>query len=161
MNDKANEIFELLTPIVQSMGLELLGIELLPGADGALLRLYIDVLKENRENGAVTIEDCEKVSHEVSAQLDVTDPIQGHYTLEVSSPGVDRPLFTVEQFADYCGSSVKVTLRVPQNGRRRLQGEILKVEDQTIVLSVNDEEIAVALTNIDKARLIPDWAAMG
>src|SRR5690606_18611694 len=116
MTDKANEIAALLAPTVQSLGLELLGAEYLPSPGGAVLRLYIDVAAD--ESRTVGIEDCEAVSREVSAQLDVADPISGHYTLEVSSPGVDRPLFTPAQFAQFIGQDAKATLKLPQDGRR-------------------------------------------
>ena len=99
MTDKASEIAALLVPTVQSLGLELLGAEYLPAPGGATLRLYIDVPADLAEARTVGIEDCEAVSREVSAQLDVADPISGHYTLEVSSPGVDRPLLSPAQFS--------------------------------------------------------------
>jgi ribosome maturation factor RimP len=159
MTDKAQDIVALLAPTVGSLGLELLGAEYLPSPGGAMLRLYIDVpAGEERQVG---IEDCEAVSREVSAQLDVADPISGHYTLEVSSPGVDRPLFTPAQFERFRGEQAKVGLKLPQDGRRRLQGRIERVEGGTIVLGVDGAEIAVAADNIDKARLVPDWAALG
>ena len=110
MTDKASEITTLLVPTVHSLGLELLGAEYLPAPGGALLRLYIDVPAGTADARTVGIEDCEAVSREVSAQLDVADPISGHYTLEVSSPGVDRPLFTPAQFARFLGETDKVTL---------------------------------------------------
>ena len=159
MNAKANEISALLAPTVGSLGLELLGVEYLPAPGGAVLRLYID-LPEGAER-QVGIEDCEAVSREVSAQLDVEDPISGHYTLEVSSPGVDRPLFTAAQFARFAGDEVKLGLKLPQDGRRKLQGRILRVQGDDIVLLVDGVESTVAMENIDKARLVPDWAALG
>ncbi len=159
MNAKANEISALLAPTVGSLGLELLGVEYLPAPGGAVLRLYID-LPEGAER-QVGIEDCEAVSREVSAQLDVEDPISGHYTLEVSSPGVDRPLFTPAQFARFAGEEVKLGLKLPQDGRRKLQGRILRVHGDDIVLQVDGAESTVAMENIDKARLVPDWAALG
>ncbi|MDR1075815.1 MAG: ribosome maturation factor RimP [Xanthomonadaceae bacterium] len=161
MNDKANEIAELLAPTVQAVGLDLLGIEYLPGASGALLRLYIDVPEAERGERAVSIEDCETVSHEVSAQLDVADPITGHYTLEVSSPGVDRPLFTLAQFSAFIGFQVRVTLQLPREGRRRFQGVILRVEKAAIVLRADGQDVELAFDNIEKARLVPDWEALG
>ncbi len=159
MNAKANEISALLAPTVGSLGLELLGVEYLPAPGGAVLRLYID-LPEGAER-QVGIEDCEAVSREVSAQLDVEDPISGHYTLEVSSPGVDRPLFTPAQFARFAGEEVKLGLKLPQDGRRKLQGRILRVHGDDIVLQVDGAESTLAMENIDKARLVPDWAALG
>ena len=110
MADKATTITELLAPPVEALGLELLGIEYLPMPGGSLLRLYID--RPGAEAGAemdgegVTVDDCEAVSREVSAQLDVEDPISGNYTLEVSSPGLDRPLFTPAHFERFTGEVV-------------------------------------------------------
>lgn len=113
----------------------------------------------------VGIEDCESVSREVSAVLDVEDPISGHYTLEVSSPGVDRPLFTPAQFARFVGQEAKVALKLPQDGRRRLQGRIVSVEGETIAFELDAKpepvRFAVDFDNIEKARLVPDWAALG
>src|SRR5690606_29541562 len=144
-----------------AMGLELLGIEYLPAPGGAVVRLYIDVPEAEAGERAVGIEDCEAVSREVSAQLDVEDPISGNYTLEVSSPGLDRPLFGAAQFARFAGESAKVALKLPQDGRRRLQGRILRVDAGTIVFDVDGAEFAVDAANVDKARLVPDWAALG
>jgi ribosome maturation factor RimP len=159
MTDKAQEIAALLAPTIGSLGLELLGVEYLPAPGGAVLRLYIDTPEGDER--AVGIEDCEATSREVSAQLDVADPISGNYTLEVSSPGVDRPLFTAAQFARFQGENAKVVLKLPMDGRRRLQGAILRIEGGTIVFDVDASEFAVAIDNIEKARLVPDWVALG
>ncbi|KGM57210.1 ribosome maturation protein RimP [Lysobacter arseniciresistens ZS79] len=167
MTDKATEISRLLAPTVESLGLELLGIEYLPAPGGAVVRLYIDVPAETAGEGdgeeprAVGIEDCEAVSREVSAQLDVEDPISGNYTLEVSSPGLDRPLFTLAHFQRFVGETAKVTLKLPQDGRRRLTGTIARIEGGDIVFLVDGAEFTAAFDNIDKARLVPDWAALG
>lgn len=171
MADKSQEIAALLAPTVDALGLELLGVDYLPAPGGAVLRLYIDIPFEDAAAEAagegdepprtVGIEDCEAVSREVSAQLDVADPISGHYTLEVSSPGVDRPLFTPAQFARWEGQVAKVGLKLPQDGRRRLQGEIVRADEQAVVLKVDGAEVSVSPDNIDKARLVPDWAALG
>lgn len=165
MADKATQIAQLLAPTVEALGVELVGVEYLPAPGGATLRLYIDVPGGEGER-SVTIDDCESVSREVSAQLDVEDPISGHYTLEVSSPGVDRPLFTAGQFARFVGEEAKVTLKLPQDGRRRLQGRILKVEEETVHVQVEGpggvpQEIAFGMGNVEKARLVPDWVALG
>jgi len=125
------------------------------------LRLYIDVAASAEEGRVVGIEDCEAVSREVSAQLDVEDPISGHYTLEVSSPGLDRPLFTAAQFARFVGEEAKVSLRVPQEGRRRLKGRIAAVAGDAVTLTVDGAELVVQMDNIDKAKLVPDWEALG
>lgn len=161
MTDKADDIAALLSPTVAAMGLELLGVEYLPAPGGTTVRLYIDVPVDEAGERQVGIEDCEAVSREVSAQLDVADPITGNYTLEVSSPGLDRPLFDGAQFARFIGESAKVTLKLPQDGRRRLQGAILRVERDCVVFAVDGSEFAVDVANIDKARLVPDWVALG
>jgi ribosome maturation factor RimP len=164
VTDKATEIAALLAPTVESLGLELLGVEYLPAPGGALLRLYIDIPAGDAngdEPRAVGIEDCEAVSREVSAQLDVEDPISGNYTLEVSSPGIDRPLFTLAHFQQFTGETAKVTLKLPQDGRRRLTGTIVRIEGGDITFLVDGAEFTAAFDNIDKARLVPDWAALG
>jgi len=163
MTDKATDIAKLLAPTIASLDLELLGAEYLPAPGSALLRLYIDVpaVAEGAEPRAVTIEDCEAVSREVSAQLDVEDPISGNYTLEVSSPGVDRPLFAPAQFARFLGERAKVGLKLPQDGRRRVQGVIAAVDGDRIIFDIDGTPFEVGFDNIDKARLMPDWVAMG
>lgn len=161
MSDKANQIADLLAPTVQALGLELMGVEYLPAPGGATLRLYIDVVEAERETRTVNIDDCEAVSREVSAQMDVEDPISGNYTLEVSSPGVDRPLFTAAQFARFAGESAKVVLKLPQDGRRRFQGAIVRVEGDSLVFDVDGQTVVVDHGNVEKARLMPDWVALG
>jgi ribosome maturation factor RimP len=159
--DKAGEIAALLAPTVRALGLDLLGAEYLPAPGGAVLRLYIDVPEREAAERSVGIEDCERVSREVSARLDVADPISGHYTLEVSSPGLERPLFGAAQFARFAGETAKVALKLPQDGRRRLQGTILRVDGEVVAFAVDGNEVLVAADNIDKAKLVPDWAALG
>lgn len=157
MSGKALELMALLEPTVNGVGLELLGIEFSPSAGSALLRIYIDA-----PGRPVGIEDCETASREISAALDVNDPIATQYTLEVSSPGIDRPLFTAAHFAAQLGETVKVALNLPQDGRRRLQGRVRAVtEDGGVVLDVDGREFSVAIGNIDKARLVPDLIALG
>jgi len=156
MSGKAEEIQNLLSPTVKSLGLELLGVEFVPSTGSALLRLYIDV-----EGRHVGIEDCESVSREISALLDLNDPISSEYTLEVSSPGIDRPLFTIAQFARFIGEQAKISLRLPQDGRRRLHGRILRAGDDSVVIAEEKGEYTVASDNIEKARLVPDLVALG
>lgn len=156
MSSKSRELVELLAPVVESIGLELLGIEYAPSSTRALLRIYIDVAGRQ-----VGIEDCEAVSREVSALLDVEDPISTEYTLEVSSPGIDRPLFTPAHFQRFLGEEVKVSLRLPQDGRRRLHGRITKVDGDMITIAEEKGEYLVAHENIEKARLVPDLVALG
>ena len=163
MSDKATEIANLLGPTVEALGLELLGVEYLPAPGSSTLRLYIDVPLAEQPERIINVDDCERVSREVSGQLDVEDPISGNYTLEVSSPGVDRPLFTLEQFARHQGESAKVTLKLAQDGRRRLQGQIVGVnaDKGTVTFLVDNRELEASFDNIDKARIMPDWAALG
>jgi ribosome maturation factor RimP len=145
---------DLIAPAVAALGYECLGIDYSPSRGSSLLRIYID-----RPEGIV-VEDCEAVSREVEALLDVNDPIAGHYTLEVSSPGVDRPLFTPGQFARFVGENAAVTLLAPVEGRRRLQGAIRAVDGERIVLEVDGAEIAIEHGDVQKARLVPDWAKL-
>ncbi|MEJ7745623.1 MAG: ribosome maturation factor RimP [Luteimonas sp.] len=159
--DKAQHIADLLTPTIASLGLELLGIDYLSTPGSAVLRLYIDVPADAGEGRHVGIEHCEAVSREVSAQLDVEDPISSNYTLEVSSPGLDRPLFTLPQFARFIGETAKVTMKLPQDGRRRLQGAIARVDDASVVFNVDGNDVQIAFDNIERAKLVPDWAALG
>ncbi|MFS8374381.1 ribosome maturation factor RimP [Xanthomonas campestris] len=163
MSEKATEIANLLGPTVESLGLELLGVEYLPAPGGATLRLYIDVPLAEQPDRIINVDDCERVSREVSAQLDVEDPISGNYTLEVSSPGVDRPLFTLDQFARHVGESAKIVLKLAQDGRRRFQGPIVRIDTEAaaVVFSVDGKDVQIGFDNIDKARILPDWVALG
>jgi ribosome maturation factor RimP len=156
MTGKAEEIRDMLAPTVQALGLELLGVEYAPSVGNAMLRLYIDA-----EGRSVGIEDCESVSREISALLDVNDPIASEYTLEVSSPGIDRPLFGAAQFARFLGEQAKLSLRVPMEGRRRLQGRIARVEGDRVTIAEEKGEFTVAEANIEKAKLVPDFVALG
>ena len=148
MKNAAEQIAELIAPTVEALGLELWGIELQQQGKYSLLRIYI----ENREDG-VGIEDCEKVSRQVSALLDVEEPISGEYTLEVSSPGMDRPLFTAEQFGLYVGETVNIRLRTAMQGRRKFKGVIERVNEGVVDLLVDGESVAIQLTDLDKANI--------
>ena len=148
MNISEVLITELIGTTVQALGLELWGVELLQQGRYSLLRVYIE-----REEG-VTIEDCEKVSRQVSALLDVEDPIAGEYTLEVSSPGVDRPLFSIEQYAQYVGSEVNLKLRRALDGRRKFKGQIIKVSGDIVGLLVEGTEYDLEHSDIEKASIV-------
>lgn len=168
MANRTDQLQELLAPAVADLGLELLGVEWHPAAEHSLLRLYIDVAigdtdGVDRERRAVTVEDCEAASREVEAVLDINDPIPGRYQLEVSSPGIDRPLFNAEQFARHVGEAVKLQLRLPIEGRRRFQGRIrqVDVDEQRIVLDVEEGELIVSHDSIERARIVPDLVALG
>ena len=142
---------ELLQPLVEELGYEFVGLEYNSNPKHAVLRIYID-----HENG-VGIEDCEVVSRETAALLDVKDPIRSHYNLEVSSPGLDRPLFTAEHFTQFIGHEVKLRLHSPMEGQRRFKALIKGVEGDVIHLtsSETDEDWQISLDNIEKANLLP------
>jgi len=156
MSQKSREIDALVAPAVAALGLELLGSEWVPGPSRSLLRLYIDA-----PGRMVTLDDCEAASREVEALLDVHDPIQGQYTLEVSSPGLDRPLFSVGQVARHVGEQARVLLKLPMDGRRRLQGRILRVDGEDIAIEVDGRELVLPFDAVEKARIVPDLEALG
>lgn len=145
-------LHERLVNLISSMGFELLGCELLSLGRRTLLRVYIDSQK------GVTIDDCSLVSHQISAMMDVEDPIQGGYTLEVSSPGIDRPLFELSHFQKYVGSQAKIKLSSPINHRRQYKGVLLRVEGENIHLLLTDseQEVVLPFSAIEKANLIGD-----
>ena len=142
----------LLEPAIEALGYQLVGVEYRSGGPGgALLRVYIDC------EGGITADDCERVSYQVSGLLDVKDPIPGHYTLEVSSPGLDRLLFRREDYERFAGSLVKLRMAVPQEGRRKYQGRLLRLEGGNVVVDQDGEEVALALDQIEQARLVPEY----
>jgi len=151
MRHRDDELTALVCATVEPMGYEALGIEHLSRGGGhALLRVYID------HPDGITLDDCEAVSRQLSAVLDVEDPIPGQYDLEVSSPGLDRPLFTAEQMARHAGSRAQVRLAAKRDGRRRFEGVIVGVDDDGLALDVDGEVIDLPLESIDTARLVPD-----
>lgn len=154
MTQQIDQLEALLGPAIEALGLGIVlwGIEFQSGEHSALLRLYIDA-----EGRHVGIEDCEAASREVSALLDVHDPVPDNYTLEVSSPGFDRPLFKAQQFAAFAGETVKITLALPVGGRRRAHGRILRVVDETVFVDVDGVELAFEHSAIQKARLAPQF----
>lgn len=151
MSAKLKLLQEMLKPIVESLGCQLWGIDHISQGKHSTLRIYIE-----REEG-VTVDDCAAVSHQVSGILDVEDPISGVYTLEVSSPGMDRPLFTLEHFIAFAGSKVQIRLRVPFDGRRNFKGILNGIEGEDILLVVEDEEFLLPIDLIDRAQVIPQF----
>jgi ribosome maturation factor RimP len=140
----------LVQPAIEALGFELVGIEYLPQGGYSLLRIYID------SEAGINIDDCERVSHQVSGLLDVEDVIHGHYNLEVSSPGLDRPLFTEDHFSRFIGQQVKIRLSVPLNGRRKFTGIIRGMSDGNVELEFDSERVYLPFNTIDKANLVPD-----
>jgi ribosome maturation factor RimP len=142
------QIADLLEPTITALGLELWGVEHISQGRHSVLRIYID------NPDGISIEDCERVSRQVSAVLDVEDPIAGEYNLEVSSPGADRRLFSLEQFNLYVGNEVSVRLRTPIEGRRKLQGRISEVTENTVCLEVDSVIYQCPFEAVEKANLV-------
>lgn len=149
VSSKLEQLQALLAPVIEALGYQCWGIEFIAQGRHSVLRVFID-----HENG-ILIEDCEKVSRQLSGVLDVEDPISAEYTLEVSSPGMDRPLFTLEQFAKHAGELVKIRLRGSFEGRRNFQGLLRGIEDQDVVVLVDDHEYLLPVDMIDKANIVP------
>lgn len=149
-------------PALKELGLECLGVQWSAGHGGGLLRVYIDTVAHDGEAAnTVDVDDCEAASREISALLDVDDPIAGRYVLEVSSPGIERPLFTAAQFARFVGTEAKVTLKLPRDGRRRLRGKIAAVDGERIGMDVEGARMDIEQDDIESAHLVPDWEALG
>ena len=147
-----NELAELLEPVLGRLGYELADLEVRSGGKGGLVRVFID------KPDGIDLDDCEKVSLAVSALLDVENPVPGKYTLEVSSPGLDRKLTKVAHFQRFVGEVVKVQMRLPIEGRRRFRGKLMSLDDENIVVEVDGEPHSLALATIDTARLVPGEA---
>jgi ribosome maturation factor RimP len=142
-----DELEELLSPTINDMGYELWGCEYLPQGKHSLLRIYID-----KEDG-IGVEDCQKVSKQVSALLDVEDPIPGNYSLEISSPGIPRPLFYSGQYKRYIGHEVQIKTFKPVNRKRKLLGIIISASESSVMLDINNEHQELLYSNIVKAIL--------
>lgn len=147
-------MLELIEPVVEGLGYECVGIEYNPHPRHGLLRVYID------SEAGIQLEDCSKVSHQISGVLDVEDPIQGNYRLEISSPGADRPLFKIADFQRFEGRLVTVNLFRSVAQRKKITGTILGVEDDTIQLEEDGQVFTVPLQAISKARLVPDYSVV-
>ncbi|AWB67081.1 ribosome maturation factor RimP [Saccharobesus litoralis] len=142
---------EMIAPAVAATGFELWGIEFVRAGQHSTLRVYVD-----GENG-VTVDDCAEVSRQLSAILDVEDPISSNYLLEVSSPGMDRVLFKLEQYPQYQGHKMTVKTRLPVDGRRKFTGIFLGLEGDCVVVEVDQHEYSIPYKNIDKAQIIPQF----
>jgi ribosome maturation factor RimP len=136
---------------VQGLGYELVGVEYHSQGRRSLLRVYIDA------PAGVTVDDCERASRQISGALDVDDPIRGQYVLEVSSPGLDRPLFTAEHFRRFTGSRVKLRVSPPLDGKRNFTGVLQGLREDRVVVVQEDGEVAIPLHNIEQARLVPEF----
>lgn len=148
------DLRRMLEPGVRAYGCELVDVELVGGGRHPTLRVYID------KPGGVTVDDCADVSRQLSAILDVEDPIAASYTLEVSSPGLDRPLVTTEDFRRQLGETVKLRLYAPRDGRRNFTGRVREVRDDGVSLEIEGpggrtERVDLSFEGIERARLVP------
>jgi ribosome maturation factor RimP len=146
---KDQQIADMLQATVAALGYELWGVEYVGQGKHSVLRIFID-----RPEG-ITVDDCAIVSLQAGSVLDVEDPISGEYALEVSSPGMDRLLFKLEQYPGYVGEVLDVRLRTPYEGRRKFKGVMKGIEGEDIVLQVDDHEYLLPHSAIDKARVEP------
>lgn len=147
--DGLEKLIKIIAPVVTGLGYDLWGCELINAGRSQKLRIYID------KDKGIDVEDCATVSRQVSAVLDVEDPIAGEYILEVSSPGMDRPLFFIEQYQRLIGETIKLRVKVPQNGRRNFVGKIKAVENNKVILILDDQEVSIASENIGRANVVP------
>ena len=146
-----SHLWDLFEPVISGMGYELIEIEHFPNPKHGVLRLYID------KEGGVDVEDCSNVSRQISALIDVEDPVSGQFNLEISSPGLDRPLRRVKDFQRFTGSLVKIKTVVPMDGQRNFKGRLLKADDDVLVIETDTEEISMPMSAVDKARIVPEF----
>lgn len=145
----AAEVERLIAPAVEAMGYDIVRVQL-AGGD----RLKLQIMAERRSDGGMNVDDCAEISRAAAAILDVEDPIDSAYTLEVSSPGLDRPLTRLADFDRFAGFEAKVELMQPRDGRRRFRGRLLGIRDAEIVLACEDGEIALPFAEMQKAKLV-------
>ena len=146
-------IHNMLEPGAKALGYELVAVEL-SGGDRSILCCYID-----SENG-IGVDDCAKASRQFSAILDVEDPISSRYRLEVSSPGLDRPLVSLEHFEQVLGQKVKIRMSTAIDKRKRFTGMLTAVENDIIILDVDGQEFKLMHADMDRARLVPDYSVL-
>jgi ribosome maturation factor RimP len=142
---------QIIEPAVEALDFELWGVEYVTQDKRNILRVFID------HSDGVTIDSCAKVSHQISGVLDVEDPIVENYHLEVSSPGLDRPLFNINHFITSIGKRVKVRSGVPVLGRRNFTGKIESVVEEVITIEVDGELYEVHFNDVDKANIVPQF----
>ncbi|MFT6733435.1 MAG: ribosome maturation factor RimP [Polaribacter sp.] len=147
---KTEQLSEMLKPAAEALGYEFLGIEYVGQGVHSVLRVYID-----HENG-IGVEDCSKVSHQVSGILEVEDPIASQYTLEVSSPGLDRPLFNLPHFKKVVGEIVSIKCHLGVDGRRKFKGKLIEVSEKQLVIEVDGQLYEADFRDVDKGHLVAE-----
>ena len=150
MATREDALIDLVVPVVHAMGCKFWGLEYLSSGRSAMLRIYID-------RDPVTVDDCEKVSRQVASLLDVEDLIISEYTLEVSSPGLDRPLYTLVQYEQYKGEKVSLRLRLPYKGRRNFKGRLNGVAGEDVLLTADGHEFTFPISSVEKANIVPSF----
>jgi ribosome maturation factor RimP len=150
MRAQHDALRRLIEPGVRALGYDLVGIQYSPHGTNTLLRIYID------NDEGISVADCERVSHQISGVLDVYDPIPGQYTLEVSSPGLNRPLFGASDFERFKGRRITVTLDTPLKGRRNFNGMLIGCHEGVVRIHADDSEHSLPLEQIGTARLVPE-----
>lgn len=145
------KLIGLVEPLLANLGYELVDLEMSAGHGSGMLRVFID------SAAGVGIEDCERASREISALLDVHDPIPGAYRLEVSTPGLDRVLRTCAHFERFLGQRAEIELAAPRDGRRRFTGRLAQVGADGIELTVDGTHVPMTFAEIFRARLVPEW----
>ncbi|MCW8090246.1 ribosome maturation factor RimP [Alteromonas sp. ASW11-130] len=151
MSRLEDKLTEMLEPGVEALGFELVGVEFVRAGKHSILRVFID-----HENG-ITVDDCADVSHQASAILDVEDPINTEYNLEVSSPGMDRPLFKEKHYVASIGEVVQVRTRMPVDNRRNFKGKLLACENGNVSIEVDGQQFQLAVANIEKGNVVPTF----
>jgi ribosome maturation factor RimP len=142
---------DMLEPGIRALGFELVDVEYARFGGQNVLRIYID------HPQGITVDHCASVSRQVSALLDVEDPIPEAYVLEVSSPGLDRPLVRREDFARFAGETVKVRMLEAVLGRKNFKGTLAGVEGDQVLVDVDKERFSLPIDRIERARLVPRW----
>lgn len=148
---RESQLNEMIAPVVESMGFVFWGLEFISQGKHSILRVFID------HADGINVDHCAQVSRQISSVLDVEDPISQVYNLEVSSPGMDRPLFTLEQYASLAGNIIDVRLRMAFDGRRKFKGQLIGVEQEDIVIHVDDNEYLLPIELIEKANVVPQF----
>ncbi len=146
---ETNQIESMIAPSLEAMGYRVVRVSFMGGR-----RTTLQIMAERSDDAAMTVDDCALISHTVSALLDVADPIAAAYTLEVSSPGIDRPLVRREDFARFAGFEAKIELNTPHDGRKRFRGRLLGIEDDAVRLLIDDEPVALPFTAVARAKLV-------
>jgi ribosome maturation factor RimP len=176
LSAKKKLLEELIEPVIEGLGYECWGIEYVSQGKHSVLRVYIEsaqtsddqqdveptevdenITEEQAKESGIELKDCELVSRQISGVLDVEDPINGEYTLEVSSPGMDRPLYKLDHYDRFKGSQVNMRLRMAYEGRRKYSGLLKGLEGNDVVLQVGEEEFLFPIEAIEKANVVPQF----